>query len=108
MRAAVLLAVSIATGVSAAGVARRPPLGFNTWNQFACNGINAGAHQPAALTPAHRWPCSSAFSPLTCSLVWAPGAAVIKQTADLMVSTGLAGAGFEYIVGVGFLRGIWT
>jgi hypothetical protein len=45
VRAAVLLAVSIATGVSATGVARKPPLGFNTWNQFACNGINAGAHR---------------------------------------------------------------
>ena len=30
-----------ATG--ATGVARTPPLGFNTWNQFACPGINAGA-----------------------------------------------------------------
>jgi hypothetical protein len=38
--------------------------GFNTWNQFACNGINA---------------------------------AVIIRTADLMVSTGLAAAGFESV-----------
>jgi hypothetical protein len=45
-------------------LARAPPLGFNTWNHFACGGINSE---------------------------------VMMKTADVMVSTGLAAAGFEYI-----------
>jgi alpha-galactosidase len=45
-------------------LARTPPLGFNTWNSFACGGINAD---------------------------------VLIKTADLMVSSGLAAAGFEYV-----------
>ena len=40
-----LLLAGATVGVGGAGVARKPPLGFNTWNQFACNGINAGATQ---------------------------------------------------------------
>ena len=46
------------------GVARTPPLGFNTWNHFACDGISGE---------------------------------VMMRTADLMVSTGLHAAGFEYV-----------
>lgn len=46
------------------GVAKTPPLGFNTWNHFGCAGINA---------------------------------TVLMRTADLMVSTGLHAAGYEYV-----------
>lgn len=45
------------------GLGRTPPMGWNSWNHFACN-INE---------------------------------TVIRETADLLVSTGLAAKGYKYL-----------
>lgn len=46
------------------GLGRTPQMGWNSWNKFACAGLNE---------------------------------AVVRQTADLFVSTGLAAAGYQFI-----------
>lgn len=48
----------------AAGPAPTPPMGWNSWNQFGCDGISA---------------------------------ALIMETADAMVTSGMADAGYEYV-----------
>jgi len=48
-----------------ANLAATPPMGWNSWNKFACDGINE---------------------------------AVVRETADAMVASGMAAAGYQYIV----------
>jgi alpha-galactosidase len=62
----VLITVFLLIGIISSldnGLGRTPPMGWNSWNRFAC-GIDE---------------------------------ALIKQTADLIVSTGLAAKGYRYI-----------
>lgn len=57
-----LLALQMALAVDN-GMGRTPPMGWNSWNRFACN-INE---------------------------------TLIRQTADLLVSTGLADKGYKFL-----------
>lgn len=61
--ASLLLAISFSSHVQGRNSTKLPPLGFNTWNHFACNISET----------------------------------LIKETADLMVSTGLRDAGYVYV-----------
>jgi alpha-galactosidase len=63
MKLYILLLLAIYTLALDNGLAKTPPMGWNSWNRFHCN-INE---------------------------------TLIKQTVDLLVSTGLAAKGYKYV-----------
>lgn len=63
MRGLIIIAIIITVSALDNGLGKTPPMGWNSWNHFACK-INE---------------------------------TLIKQTADLLVSTGLAAKGYKYL-----------
>ena len=88
------------------GLARTPILGYNTWNCFG------GDSEPSNCDTAHpaSWvQASGSLDPDFPSLWSAVSEELVKRAADLLISTGLQKAGYQYLVvdGMSLLNFRW-
>lgn len=79
------------------GVARTPPLGFNTWNAFGCDSAPLAPAVPSSLPYNSSW---CAVEPILLIATLRQHCAVhedtVKELVDLLVSSGLKEAGYTY------------